>query len=218
MTTAELNVIKQYCNEVTASGGIFKITWNGGGDSGFFEFYLDDKKLDLDSYLDDLFYSFLSENLEYYSFAGDYETNGEIVYDRMNQCFIGEDDYSETQVGGKDCKIEIKVPKNLWFDRLELNYYAENSVVEKVEAELIVSNGPTTKEHLAWNESQSRWLTNVFTKICKNIPDEFSLYHQMGIVIGDFEQNELYQTYHLTSIEYYYRDTTLKEIEISLNN
>jgi uncharacterized protein involved in tellurium resistance len=64
-----------------------RVTWEGGNDEGSFSLYVDDKDIDIDWNKKDGSYDlidYIGDEIGYGSFAGDFNTNGEVVYDVEN--------------------------------------------------------------------------------------------------------------------------------------
>jgi hypothetical protein len=86
----------ELCDELTKDGKDLLIKWNGGNDDGYFEILLDGNQLDDEIDFESI-ENYVSNSLGYGSFAGDFSTNGELIYHRETKSFDGVDNYSTAE-------------------------------------------------------------------------------------------------------------------------
>jgi hypothetical protein len=143
LTTSDL--IK-WCDEQVANGHEISMAWEGGGDSGWVYFKIDDEQIsdsaenDQIRQLTDLMY----DHLDYGSWAGEFSASGEAFYDSKQKAFVGTDYYGEDGTVEQDCSINIVIPKSLWFEAVEYHMESEDPDVEFV---FILRNGFLTEAH-----------------------------------------------------------------------
>lgn len=113
--------ILEKCQKLTENGERLMVSWNGGGDEGFFELRLDDNMLEDDYGKEDSIIDLVEEHLGYGGFSGSFNVSGEVEYDREEYCFTGTDDYNESESATCGCDIKITVPEGLWFDSLAVD-------------------------------------------------------------------------------------------------
>lgn len=141
----QLNLI-DWCDQQVKAGNTLTIGWEGGGDSGWGWFELndermtDDKENEYTTKLTDLMY----DQLDYGSWAGEFNASGKAVYDPEQKAFIGIDYYSEDSTVYYDCDVKIRIPKSLWFDRIEIQIQYEKADVDTI---FYVRNGFLTSAH-----------------------------------------------------------------------
>ena len=129
-----------------------KVTWEGGNDEGSFYLHIDGKDTDIDYTRKDGTYElidYIADEIGYGSFAGDYNANGEVIYDVEMGAFVGYDDCEMLQ----DYTYKFKKPlvfsilKELWFDSVlvDISGYSEDM---DISVRLSISNGPVFQEHM----------------------------------------------------------------------
>jgi hypothetical protein len=129
-------------------GHELSIAWEGGGDSGWVYFKIDGEQVtdsaetDVISNLIDRMY----DQLDYGSWAGEFQASGEAVYNVNEKAFVGTDYYSEDETYNYECSIKITVPKNLWFDAIEYNIEQDEPIIDIA---FILRNGFLTYTHTA---------------------------------------------------------------------
>lgn len=208
-----------YCDEATKNGEKLSVTWDGGGDSGWFEMIQDGKKIDDPSGFLYAMYDYIAEYMGYGSFAGDYSTSGELVYDRKSKSFEGIDYYSDTSTDTHTCAIEIRIPNKVWFDRLELRIDAEGGIVEKdTSAQLIVLNGPHIHEHDYWEGEINYIVQEGIREASEEIEDICDINERITIEYDAFipEGNELVFT--VEQFQYSYNRNDERELTIYLTD
>lgn len=144
MSKPSLKQILEWCDKQASKGHTLTLKWEGGNDSGWVYFEIDDETCNTSETeaLVDMMY----EKLDYGSWAGEFNATGVATYDPKTRTFTGEDYYSYTESTSAECNIEIRIPKWLPFDAVNINTQDENI---DVEVRIILSNGfmhPQTKD------------------------------------------------------------------------
>lgn len=110
--------ILDWCLKKTEEGSTVVLMWDGGGDSGWVHLEVDgsDSSDPEAEALVDMMY----DQLDYGSWAGEFSASGEAPFDPDTKMFQGTDYYTETDSTNANCKIEIRIPKHIHFDDLEI--------------------------------------------------------------------------------------------------
>ena len=115
----DIEKIIAWCDEQAEKGLSLELCWEGGGDSGWVHFELDEEDIETEETeaLVDMMYA----ELDYGSWAGEFSASGRAAYDSLTKCFEGIDCYSEEEWESLtfDTPIEIRVPKSFGFDNFE---------------------------------------------------------------------------------------------------
>jgi hypothetical protein len=144
---------KEYLTKLLSEGAKeIKVTWEGGNDEGSYYLYVDGKDIDIDWHKKDGAYDlidFIGDEIGYGSFAGEFSTNGEVVYDVEEGAFLGDDSYEEQQEFTYKFRkpLVLTVPKDLWFDTVEVDMSGYDDDID-VSVRLSVTNGPVVQEHI----------------------------------------------------------------------
>ena len=137
--------IIDWCNQQVDEGKELKFTWEGGGDSGWAEFKVDDE--DFSNEFSDKLLDGIYEELDYGSWAGEFHSSGEAIYNKEEQAFVGIDDYSEDETVGHDCEIVVDVPNKLWYDSINIRIEVNYDDSPDIRVDFVVKNGFLTQEH-----------------------------------------------------------------------
>ena len=149
MANKELS-LRQQLDALAAQGKEIKVTWEGGNDSGGYSLFIDGVEVNYGDEAYDEIVDPISDNVDYGSWAGDFSADGSVVYDSEQGGFIGEGRDTESQTCElDDIDIEIRVPKALNFDSIEIvsegTYFLEEL---SVRCGFVMANGPVFPEHL----------------------------------------------------------------------
>lgn len=138
--------LKEWADRLTAEGKELKMTWDGGGDSGWVDFVIDDAaaETDEDKEYAELLRDMCYEELDYGSWAGEFSASGECVYNPTEGAFVGTDHYSEDDTTNVQCELTIEIPADVWFDSVEIMIQDEEV---EVSVDLVVRNGFKTQSH-----------------------------------------------------------------------
>ena len=152
-----------------------KVTWEGGNDEGSFYVYIDGKDTDIDYTRKDGTYDlvdFIADEIGYGSFAGDYNANGEVIYDVEQGAFIGEDDCEMLQDYNYKFKKPLVFPilKELWFDSVlvDISGYSEDM---DISVRLSISNGPVFEEHMDFESNAVKVLEKEIYRLFDTIDE-----------------------------------------------
>ena len=142
--------ILEWCNKQVDEGNELKICWDGGGDSGWAHFQINGE--DVDNEYADYLVNKMYELLDYGSWAGEFNAEGEAVYNKENQSFEGIDGYSEDDTVSHKCNIVIQVPKDLWHDNLFIRIEGNDGDRTNIEARFGIKNGFLSGKHIMFIE------------------------------------------------------------------
>lgn len=141
--TGQNLTLVEWCDQQVANGHDLKIKWDGGGDSGWVYFEIDNEQVD-NEYTERLT-DFMYNELDYGSWAGEFQASGEADYNPETKAFEGTDHYSEDETVSWELNHEIRIPKRIWFD--DLLFTAEGEYSPDVSFRFFIKNGFTTPEH-----------------------------------------------------------------------
>jgi hypothetical protein len=135
-----------WCDEQVAQGKELKIGWEGGNDSGWVYFVIDDEQIEYGYNTDEQseLIDMMHTHLEYGSWAGEFSANGEAIYDPTLKAFVGTDHFGGDESEDWDCNIKITIPKSIWFERVE---YAIEGADSDAQFAFVISNGFLLPEH-----------------------------------------------------------------------
>jgi hypothetical protein len=134
-----------WCDQQVKDGKELKLVWDGGGDSGWVHFEIDGDEYG-DEHTEKLV-DYMHDELDYGSWAGEFNASGDAIYSVEEQAFVGVDNYSETQTMSQKVDIELAIPKNLWFDELSIRIEANYDETPDVEVGFGIKNGFLTPQH-----------------------------------------------------------------------
>jgi hypothetical protein len=140
--------VLDWCNDQVDQGNELKICWDGGGDSGWAYFQINNKETsnEYTEYLTDRMYA----ELDYGSWAGEFHATGEAIYSKEEQAFVGIDNYSEDDTMNHECVIIVEVPKELWHDSLTINIEANDGDRTHITCTFNIKNGFLSDKHTAF--------------------------------------------------------------------
>lgn len=163
--------IINWLNQLHEDGNEIKLLWDGGSDSGWVYFEVDGESVDneysraLVDAMDDV--------LDYGSWAGEFNANGEAIYDSETKAFTGTDYYSEDDHDTLDANIVIQVPKELWFETLHIECECNYDDSPETSVRFIVKNG---------------FLTDAHQEFCTNL--EETLKEEFNDIFNDYNKND----------------------------
>ena len=215
--------IVKWCKEQHEAGKPLSIKWEGGGDSGWAFIELDGEQLDNEysRALEDHIYSVL----DYGSFAGEFNTSGEAVYDVKSNSFEGTDHYSEdsNETLYLDLPINITVPKDLWFEQLVIECEANYDEIPKMDVRFIIKNGFLTKEHTDFCSNLEEVLVKQLEDVITTWENRDSTEELRGcndswtIERNEFKEVDGLLSYNIETIEIETWNTEDKEIMLELD-
>lgn len=137
--------ILKWIEDLDNEGKELSIGWEGGGDSGWCFFQIDGENVD-NEYAEALLDHMYTE-LDYGSWAGEFNASGKAIYDVPTRKFEGTDFYGEDGNDVMDTTIIINVPKKLWFDTLHVECEGNYDETPNISVQFIVKNGFLVQEH-----------------------------------------------------------------------
>jgi hypothetical protein len=207
--------ILDWCLKKTEEGSEVILQWDGGGDSGWVHLEVDgeDSNDPEAERLIDMMY----DQLDYGSWAGEFSASGEAPFDPETQMFQGTDYYTETDTESVKTKIEIRIPKHIHFDDIDINTQDEEC---NVDVTFGIRNGFDHPETESVAKQLSEMIQEKIVEAAKlDVDDEDEIDGYWGnyqIFRTDFteEGNEI--VYILEDVEYSRRSTTENYVEIDL--
>lgn len=174
----------EWCAKLTAEGIDLKMTWDGGGDSGWVNFEVDksdmtDEDNEMVEYLREKCY----EELDYGSWAGEFYASGEATFDPEQKAFVGIDDYSEDDSINKECELRIAIPKDIWFDSVEIMIQDEEI---EVSVDIIVRNGFKTPDHTAAEQALEQSIHDQVCEIVSDVNNFRSMWEEINLSPSEF--------------------------------
>jgi len=200
-----------------------KITWEGGNDEGSFYLYVDGEEINVDwnrkdgaYYLED----YIAEEIGYDSFAGDFNTNGEVVYDVEKGAFIGNDYYEEVEEFTYKFRkpLIFTIPKDLWFDTIEVDMSGYDDDID-ASVRLSMTNGPVVQEHIDFESKSVKELHKVAKQLFEDVDEVRDLWmtSETPVRREDLSVDKDGNPYHtITDLIYSKYVETDKEINIQL--
>ena len=141
----EKKSILKWIEDLDKGGNELSIGWEGGGDSGWAYFQVDGQQVD-NEYTEAIL-DYMYNELNYGSWAGEFNANGTAIYDVPTKTFQGTDYFGEDGNDVIDTTIIINVPKKLWFDTLHVECEGNYDETPNMSIQFIVKNGFLTQEH-----------------------------------------------------------------------
>lgn len=215
----------KWCDVQIADGHILSMHWEGGGDSGWCSFRIDGEDIPWNEEegpirnLLDLMYDLL----DYGSWAGEFSAFGEAIYDPEEKAFVGVDKYSEDYTAEYPCNIEVRVPKKLWFDSMEIQIEGEEN--PNISVAFLITNGFLTDEHDQWiPEFESSFAEKVY-EVIDNFSNDYtqeeyrSIWENITLTkIADFTEDGDYMVHTLTSLSIGTSQSEDKDIYLQLQS
>jgi hypothetical protein len=206
----------EVCDELTKNGKSLIITWDGGNDDGWFEILLDGKLIGDEIDFDPI-EAYITDQLGYGSFNGDYSTTGELIYNRETKSFEGIDTYSTSESDNYLCKIKVIVPDDIWFDQLDINIEMQDDDDEpNVASSFIISNGPRIDLHTEIENKIGKNIKKQVMKIQEGIRNFNSLYENVSIANREFSKRKDKLFFIIKKVGYSYDGCQDNNIQIQL--
>jgi hypothetical protein len=135
-----------WCDQQVANGIKLQLGWDGGNDSGWVYILKDGVQVEYNemSQEETTLTDIMNNELSYGSWAGEFSANGEADYDPETKSFTGTDSCGSDDTDFCSCKIDIVIPKSLWFDSVEYNLEGEDPYAEFA---FVIKNGFITEAH-----------------------------------------------------------------------
>jgi hypothetical protein len=217
--------LRQRLDAMAAEGKEIKVTWEGGNDSGGYRLFVDEVEVYYgDTLYDEIVEDIVSDAIDYGSWCGDFFADGSVHYDADQGAFIGEGKDTESDSATLDgISIEIRVPKYLNFDRVEIDtegtfYWGELYCTFR----FVINNGPVFEEHSEIENSMKSYVLESITHIlrtdeaCKDdeigwIPNNWSVPRE------EFKEDGDELVHVIDSIDYSYNYTKYQSHHITIN-
>ena len=172
MENKELS-LRQQLDALAAQGKEIKVTWEGGNDSGGYSLFLDGDDVNYGDVAYDEIVDFISDTIDYGSWAGDYSADGSVIYDSDEGAFVGEGREVESDSCClDDISIEIRVPKILNFDSIQISTEGTFCWGElDATFRFVINNGPVFEEHSDIENSMRDYIRESITDILETQKD-----------------------------------------------
>ena len=206
----------EYCTEQASIGSKLSVQWEGGNDSGWFEFLVNDKTIELPTPIQHRIIDRVADVIGYGSFAGDFSTNGEVVYNPDSNCFEGWDEYSEDNHETCSCKLPVTIPSTIWFDKITIRLEADSSYDGSVSIDLKINNGPTSKVHEKWETDAARRLETIFKQRIRDIRHLSGVWDAIELELKDFRVRGKVRHCDITSFDYFVEVVKSNLISVSI--
>lgn len=209
----------EWCKRKTEEGIELRMTWDGGNDSGWVDFQIDGDRTDEDNEFIEFLTNKCYEELDYGSWAGDFSANGEAIFNPTENAFIGTDYYSEDDTITQECALRIAIPKDIWFDSVEIAIQDEEI---RVNTDLVVRNGFKTPAHTEIENALDESIKDQVNEIVKEVElaghEYRSMWEEVNLSKADFtlEGDELVHVVNSIGVGCYQTDE--KDIFINLDN
>ena len=169
-----------------------KITWEGGNDEGCYDLLIKGESIDCYSDRESIEYKLIdqiSEDIGYYSFAGDFSCSGQASLNKDATAFIGEDSFTDNQDFSHSFEppLKIKIPKDLWFDSIMIHIHGYGEDVA-AEVRLFISNGPVSEDHIKFEKDTEAYLRGE-VEAALDIPEVCSDYCEVNNVYMELNQS-----------------------------
>jgi hypothetical protein len=217
MRTFDYKTLIAYSDHLTSDGKKLSIAWNGGGDSGEFDFKIDDVvKIELTE-LDEQIVKLIARKIGYGNFAGDFDVSGEVFYDPIEKCFTG-NDYLYTD--GEDvhkCNIEVLLPQDLWFDELQIHLEDRGNCLT-AHLSLIVNNGPYPEDFQKIAPRIEQQIAQTLKSELTEIEEYAGVWYNINFLREDFIKKGSLLSCSIHEIDYSTTKVEHTELRITLLN
>ena len=153
----------------------------------------------------------------YGSWAGEFGANGRAVYDSDEKAFVGTDYYHETDADTYEANILIRIPKELWFNRLEIHIEANRDEIANADIDFVIQNGFKLDDHVKLEKELGEYLEENIESAIKDYVDntgkEFnSIWDDISIEFSEGVVNGKHREFNLKELDIRYDNTSEKEI------
>jgi len=215
MDTAITPTLIERCNELSQAQEL-AVSWSGGGDSGCFNVLVNDAEIGEEPLCEALI-AIVSEAVGYWSFDGDFDAEGTVVYDPETQTFEGYDNCTEKTWTNRTCCMEVSIPESLWFDQLLLTFTNEENDCPEVEVQFRIEHGPKSPLHTRTEKLLRRRLSEALNQELKYLDDVADMWEEYSIARSDFIKQGNMLSYTIPEFGYSTYRTATQEIFIDLN-
>ena len=216
--------LREILDAIESQGKEIKFTWEGGNDDGSFHMSIDDDQIQnseeypwVEKVMD-----LIVDELDYGSFAGDFNTNGDLIYSDGH--FTGTDFNSTTEGDllelSEDEQIRIEIPDYLWFDRLEINSegYLENDL--NVTVDFKITNGPIVDHHVEKEDDIRNFLTDSIFDLLNKVPnvDITYVYNEWSFDFSEGVVEDDKRVFYIDEIQYSHELEETKDIDVEITD
>jgi hypothetical protein len=207
--------ILDWCMKKTEEGSEVVLQWDGGGDSGWVHLEVDgtDSSDPEAEALVDMMY----DQLDYGSWAGEFSASGEAPFDPETKMFQGIDYYTETDSTNAKASIEIRIPKHIHFDDIDIETQDEDCTVNVTFG---IRNGFDHPDTESVAKKLQEMLSEEIMEAAKaDVDDEDEIdgfWENYQIFRTDFTEDGDDLVYTLEDIVYSKRETSENHVEIDL--
>jgi hypothetical protein len=217
MTKVDYKAVLKRCTELTANGATLCVTWDGGGDDGEFDLEIDGVTVWPLEPVDEMIICMVQLAMDFYSFDGPNFFYGELQYDPVKACFFGKDTMESGDHDTLDCSIKIAVPKEIWFDRLDLGVAIGDDEASSA-VRLTVLNGPRIQAHF---DLEAGIKDSIWCALCEEfewVENWTRAYLDTNIPIEEFAPEGNWLVYTLNKVQYDFNAYQDTEINISITD
>ena len=217
--------LRQKLDDLASQGKEIKVTWEGGNDSGGYNLFIDGDEVHYGDVAYDEIVDALSDSINYGSWSGDFFADGFVVYNSDEGAFIGEGKDTDSENGLlEDVNIEIRVPKALNFDSIEITTEGTYCWGElTATCRFAIDNGPVFPEHtVVENDMETHVRESVehilgTDKACKD--EEVGwVYNEWSIKRESFKEDGDDLVGFINEIGFSYNNTRYQSHHISIND
>jgi hypothetical protein len=217
----EKKSIINWLNEMVEGGNQLSISWEGGNDSGWAFFKVDDEQVD-NEYTESLV-EYMYNTLDYGSWAGEFSANGTALYDAKARAFIGTDYYSYDENDSITTNITIKIPKKLWFETLRIECESNYDETPNMSVRFLIKNGFLTQEHSDFCSNLEESFTEQFEELFNNYESSDDHEFRSCNDIWTLERKDAIEeddmlVFKITNIEIGIMDSSEKDIVLKLTD
>ena len=207
--------ILDWCLKKTEEGSEVVLKWDGGGDSGWVHIEVDGEDSsdpEAESLVDMMY-----DQLDYGSWAGEFSASGEAPFDPDTKMFQGTDYYTETDSTDAKANIEIRIPKHIHFDDVDIETQDEEC---NVNVTFGIRNGfdhPDTESLV--KELETMLSEKILEAAKADVEDEDDIdgfWENYQIFRTDFTEDGNDLVYVIEHITYSKRETSENYVEINL--
>ncbi len=154
----------------------------------------------------------------YGSFSGSFCAEGEVLYDSETKCLVGEDRYSVDETGIRECEVKVRVPKTIWFDRIDVQTSEDRLSDNYVSVSVVVNNGPRVQDHENLERGLEDSLFAAFDSVMESTDDWDEVIFNRSLNFSEFIQDGDDHLLVIRDIEYRYSDCQYTDVNIPLTD
>jgi len=207
----------EWCDQMVAQGHELKITWDGGGDSGWCEFLVDGENVE-NEYTERLL-NYMYDELDYGSWAGEFQASGSAIYSVEEKAFEGVDEYSEDETISWEVNAEIRIPKYIWFD--QFHFSIDGYDEPTAQFDFFIKNGFRSPDHDKVIEDLNSKMNEVIDAAVEDFQKVHSfrsIYENENIPRSEFIPDGDDVVYKVIHLDMGTTDSTDKEIYLSIKD